>query len=514
MAQHVIQAFFLPGGAARRPAVPGQIAQSAHAGSAAVGRPAPVVQPAGSRTSQPGPPTPAFAPATRAAAAVQVFGAATSFAVDPRQIGLVRNGGKPLPGALLAKMEKAFGADFSAVRVHEGPQPARIGALAFTTGTDIYFAQGRYQPDTVRGQQLLGHELAHVIQQRQGRVRPMGDAALAVVQDRALEAEADRLGLRAVSILRVAARPAPMPPGPRAIQRMQSPKVPNKWGKSERSPLLIDRELGERREWRDDYIQSLRSISSFRTTRSGMRKVFNNAAILRRYELDWQEQRALKYYGSPFKDDKDYFAYMGPKLSWGQYGNGWNALVSAINKLPSFGELGLDLPLFRVERESSPLFGILQGFARNRQQVYIFHGIRVMNFGQYHLQSTSLIESTHSGNRENYERGLFQYRSSSARYMNNFSIQGMLDGGEALIPSGVITIFTGIKKIQWLGKEVDCAFLEEVGTISTLRDKHKLKKGIRAIDDHLCKDITKWAQHENLYEGFSNLFNVDNPLPD
>jgi len=94
-------------------------------------------------------------------------------------------------------MEAAFRTDFSAVRVHVGPQAERIGAIAFTMGPDIWFAPGRYQPDTVQGQQLLGHELAHVVQQRQGRVRnPLG-AGVAVVQDHALEAEADRLGWRA-----------------------------------------------------------------------------------------------------------------------------------------------------------------------------------------------------------------------------------------------------------------------------------------------------------------------------
>jgi hypothetical protein len=29
-------------------------------------------------------------------------------------------------------------------------------------GTDIYFAPGRFQPETVQGQQMFGHEPAHV----------------------------------------------------------------------------------------------------------------------------------------------------------------------------------------------------------------------------------------------------------------------------------------------------------------------------------------------------------------
>jgi len=144
----------------------------------------------------PGPPTPAFA--TRRSLA-QARGPGDSFQVDPGQLGLATTRGRKLPDSVRGKMEAALGADFSEVRIHIGPQAERIGAVAFTMGTDIYFAPGRFQPDTAPGQQLLGHELAHVVQQRQGRVRNPVGAGVTVVQDRALEAEADRLGYRAAA---------------------------------------------------------------------------------------------------------------------------------------------------------------------------------------------------------------------------------------------------------------------------------------------------------------------------
>ena len=156
----------------------------------------------------PGPPAPAFAGRP---GAVERQGADGAFAVEAGALGLAAAGGRPLPEALRGKMEAALGADFAEVRVHVGSQAERIGAIAFTLGSDIYFAPGRYQPDTVHGQQLLGHELAHVVQQRSGRVRnPLG-SGIAVVQDHALEAEADRLGQRAAAH-RVTAQ-AKMPPG-------------------------------------------------------------------------------------------------------------------------------------------------------------------------------------------------------------------------------------------------------------------------------------------------------------
>jgi hypothetical protein len=44
----------------------------------------------------------------------------------------------------------------------------QVGARAFTHGTDIYFAAGAFDPDGPDGQRLIGHELAHVVQQKGG----------------------------------------------------------------------------------------------------------------------------------------------------------------------------------------------------------------------------------------------------------------------------------------------------------------------------------------------------------
>ena len=45
-----------------------------------------------------------------------------------------------------------------------------IGAQAYTTGSDIHFAPGQYDPHSPAGQEVLGHELWHVVQQKEGRV--------------------------------------------------------------------------------------------------------------------------------------------------------------------------------------------------------------------------------------------------------------------------------------------------------------------------------------------------------
>jgi len=122
-----------------------------------------------------------------------------------REIG----GGVPLPAAVRQKMEAAFGANFADVRVHVDARAASIGAVAFTRGSHIHFAPAQYNPSTLRGQHLLAHELAHVVQQRTGRVRNPFGAGVAVVQDTLLEAEAERMAGRATAGIVQRASPNP-----------------------------------------------------------------------------------------------------------------------------------------------------------------------------------------------------------------------------------------------------------------------------------------------------------------
>ncbi|WP_437903065.1 DUF4157 domain-containing protein [Sorangium sp. So ce327] len=160
--------------------------------------PATVAQPRGTAAIAPRPPHPATVaqprPAFGAARAAQRKEADVHAFQTPEGFLEKSGPGQPLPSSVKLRMERYFGADFSDVRVHVGNEAASIGALAFTLGSDIYFAPEQYQPSTRYGQELLGHELTHVLQQREGRVaNPYGDG-VAVVQDVELEAEADRHG--------------------------------------------------------------------------------------------------------------------------------------------------------------------------------------------------------------------------------------------------------------------------------------------------------------------------------
>jgi hypothetical protein len=78
--------------------------------------------------------------------------------------------GRPLEEPVRRRMERRFGVDLEAVRVHTGDVAGRAaradGARALAAGNDVVFAPGAYRPTTVGGERLLLHEIAHVAQQR------------------------------------------------------------------------------------------------------------------------------------------------------------------------------------------------------------------------------------------------------------------------------------------------------------------------------------------------------------
>ncbi|NJK46044.1 MAG: DUF4157 domain-containing protein [Pleurocapsa sp. SU_196_0] len=109
---------------------------------------------------------------------------------DPRQ-----STGAPLEPDLLRRMEAAFESDFSEVRLRIPGDTAHFEALAMARGEEIHLQPGAFDPHSASGLALLGHELAHVVQQRQGRVPGAGG----VNADPGLEAEATDHAGRAVS---------------------------------------------------------------------------------------------------------------------------------------------------------------------------------------------------------------------------------------------------------------------------------------------------------------------------
>lgn len=90
--------------------------------------------------------------------------------------------GDALPVVERAFFEERLGARLDKVRVHHGPTASPLakglGARAFAVGNDLVFASGAYEPGTRRGRLLLGHEIAHTLQNAAGapaRVRRQED---------------------------------------------------------------------------------------------------------------------------------------------------------------------------------------------------------------------------------------------------------------------------------------------------------------------------------------------------
>jgi hypothetical protein len=90
-----------------------------------------------------------------------------------QQIKEKQGSGSKMDNQIQAKMESAFGTSFNDVNIHSDTKSDEltqsVGAVAFATGNDIFFRQGEYNPGNREGQELLGHELTHVVQQRGGQ---------------------------------------------------------------------------------------------------------------------------------------------------------------------------------------------------------------------------------------------------------------------------------------------------------------------------------------------------------
>jgi hypothetical protein len=83
---------------------------------------------------------------------------------------VLRSPSQPLDSFTRSFMEPRFGHDFSRVRVHTDAKAAEsaqaVNALAYTVGQSVVFGESKYAPSTHAGCELLAHELAHTIQQR------------------------------------------------------------------------------------------------------------------------------------------------------------------------------------------------------------------------------------------------------------------------------------------------------------------------------------------------------------
>jgi hypothetical protein len=113
-----------------------------------------------------------------------------------------RGGGSQLDEGMAVKAGGVMGQDFSGVKVHTDSTAdnlsRQLGAKAFTTGSDIFFRSGQYDPASSGGQELISHELTHVAQQ--GASAPSVQSKMTVNDPNdKYEAEADAVAQKVMS---------------------------------------------------------------------------------------------------------------------------------------------------------------------------------------------------------------------------------------------------------------------------------------------------------------------------
>lgn len=172
----------------------------------------------------------------------------TSAAGNPQAVQARLGGGRPLDGPVRSRMESAFGASFTGVRLHTDSQAATLShglrARAFTVGEHVAFNAGEYQPGTPVGDALIAHELAHVIQQGGGRTAV--DFKADNARYNRLEDDADRSAIGAVlslwqgatgQLAEIAQNVAPSLKSGLRLQRCDDEKEPKKLPEKKEEPV-------------------------------------------------------------------------------------------------------------------------------------------------------------------------------------------------------------------------------------------------------------------------------------
>jgi hypothetical protein len=241
-----------------------------------------------------------------------------------------------------------------------------------------------------------------------------------------------------------------------------------------------------------------RADNMYKDVQHGTPWVLSNLG--QQFHLTELEELAMWVYSQPNKNvqwagDQVNPTYMFSHPRWGKHGDGWSALTSALGKMPTLGQLGLGaVPLYRVERESSSL---MFRFKYNPdEETYFYHGLQTnspptvhswpdatspewtADIGkQPHYASGSIAISSHSWKPSVYREGVIKFVCPSAQYINAWGGMGVLDGGEVLIPPGVITYYDGVPiQERWMGESVTMYVLTEV--------TGPRRKGVPLIDDY------------------------------
>lgn len=222
-------------------------------------------------------------------------------------------------GPVMRRMEAAFGQDFSAVRLYKNSLKAvRFDTLAYAFGEEIHFAREGWSPYTKAGMELLGHELAHIVQQRQGKVRAQGMMhGLQINQDIKLEREAESWGKAAANRQSL------------SIAKTKA-GVNNPVAQFHTHPITV-KEI--------ESIRTLLANGQAELAYEELTSILNKDAPFAYFLKDYPDIARNLYYQLPEGDEKERIAAMIPPSPVGITSEGLHSIL-AFRK-----EKGLDLPL-------------------------------------------------------------------------------------------------------------------------------------------------------------------------
>ncbi|WP_157620968.1 hypothetical protein [Saccharothrix sp. NRRL B-16348] len=234
--------------------------------------------------------------------------------------------------------------------------------------------------------------------------------------------------------------------------------------------------------------------------------------LIAAYGLDRFEVLAVEAYSDANKKVKDFEGvpnphFMGTSVqNWGYYADGWDALSSALAKLPSLGDLGLVLTTYRAPRQPKVMGELLeiQKIAAIKPESMIEHGTAVMDMGQLHFLSTAITDNVH-WTRAGEVGGLIGITGYSGVYINPFGIQGWLDGAEILYPPRVVTVFEGLNPHGYRDGSVDypVAHLREISKRETGQAVYRDDKYMLVVARDNNLDATKLKMVKQLETRFA-----------
>ncbi|MCE9574538.1 MAG: DUF4157 domain-containing protein [Deltaproteobacteria bacterium] len=226
--------------------------------------------------------------------------------------------GAALGASTQGEMERSFGADFSTVRLREEAPEKMGGALAVAEGEEIRAQNGALGgPD---GKFLLGHELAHVVQQRGGGSMPQAKR-LGASPDDMLEAEADQVGGRVARGEPAGPIVLKAPGTPQRFGASEHERMGNKGSGSHLVQLADDYALpfGEVVALAGDHFSSIEQMRLFASNKGGGAHSRLEIEYARKWKLgkhvDWNDDDQ-KYKEAKAAQEKRYFVLAGGNESF------------------------------------------------------------------------------------------------------------------------------------------------------------------------------------------------------